>query len=83
MAQEEFFSVPNLTWFGLGIAAEVFFLGFGITPQGMNVAAQVASGMGMMDGFNVAAGATEVATSGFEQALPVTVGEGTLDFGIE
>lgn len=74
MAEEQLFSAPNLIWFGAGLAAEFFFLGFGITPQGMNVAADVANMLGLTEGFNAV---TSVGVPGAEGVTE------TLDFGIQ
>lgn len=62
MASERFFSGPNVSWFLIGIFAEVAFLGIGVSPMGMEWGASIAESMGIVESFSAAAdGAAKVA----------------------
>ena len=64
VAEESFFSGPNVTWFLAGIFAEVAFLGLGISPIGMEWGAKVAEFMGLTEPFTAAAGAGTMSSTG-------------------
>jgi len=55
VAKESFFSGPNVTWFLVGIFAEVAFLGIGVSPMGMQMGTDVAIALGIMEPFSAAA----------------------------
>ena len=55
MAEEQFFSLPNVFWFAAGLGAEVVFLGLGVSPTGMSWGAEIAEALGMVPSFNDAA----------------------------
>ncbi|MCK5285515.1 MAG: hypothetical protein KAJ86_08030 [Alphaproteobacteria bacterium] len=63
--EEEFLSGPNVLWFATGIAAEFFFLAWGITPGGMEAAGNLAEVFGMV----APAGGAEILSYGGEAAL--------------
>lgn len=63
MAQEQFFSLPNLFWFAAGAGLEVWFLAYGVTPGGMELGANIAESLGMMEGVEMADGVEAVTTS--------------------
>jgi hypothetical protein len=56
VAEESFFSGPNVSWFLVGIFAEVAFLGIGVSPMGMEWGANIAEGLGLIEPFSAAAG---------------------------
>jgi hypothetical protein len=55
VAAESFFSGPNVSWFLVGIFAEVAFLGIGVSPWGMQLGTDVAIGLGIIEPFSAAA----------------------------
>lgn len=73
MAQEAFFSIPNMSWFAIGIAAEVAFLGIGVSPTGMAWGSEIGQAMGIIEPFNAAA---EVASAGAAPAAPAVASTG-------
>ncbi len=63
--QEEFFSAANISWFALGILAEVMFLGVGVTPGGMELGANIAQAFGMIDPISTVTASTGEAVLAF------------------
>jgi len=61
--KESFFSAANLFWFSAGIAAEIVFLGLGVTPFGMSLGVDVAQWLGFIDPVTTAEGISKAAAS--------------------
>lgn len=57
-------SFPNLFWFAAGIGAEVFFLGLGVSPTGMEWGAHIAEKLGLIQPFSIASGFNTASTAG-------------------
>jgi len=68
MAEEKFFSLPNVFWFAAGAGLEVVFLGLGVSPTGMQWGTEVALQLGIIEPFSAAASST--AAGGIASAAP-------------
>lgn len=64
MAEESFFSLPNVFWFAAGLGLEVAFLGIGVSPTGMEWGAEIAESMGLTESFSAVSDSGGAALSG-------------------
>ena len=72
MAEESFFSLPNVFWFAAGGALEVAFLGIGVSPMGMEWGAEIAESMGLTESFSAVDGAGAAALTEPLVSTPAT-----------